>query len=980
MATVYNWQPRERDYGQERATQLTRKPVAKGHHPLSKNPAAPSANGASSSAQSPLHSSAQSSLHGAKAKSTPSPKVADDPLSAFLDPLSMPTTSNSHKEDTAHIDEIERIAQQSSSRNKPGKDTGGDDIIHKVAQEEEEGFIPWSTHKKNILQNYTTDETVGIQANFLDTQARVNLPVDKQKQRLEELEDSEEALEKEILKVSQKEYIGHIEKLREQLIKAWDAEDRVKSLKIAIQCAKVLSDTAVIKFYPSKWVMITEILDTFGKLVFERIYERAEAGDNGIPIKLKPNFSPKDIPDTARETCRNWFFKIASIRELLPRFYVELCIIKCYAFLAQNSYREVINRLCMMTRGIGDPLIATFARAYLSRKGREIIPGQREYLIGGFNDYVYSMQVVMKRPQFQKFLDDTHILLPDYVHLFSPAIEWMLQCIAWKADMSVFNAILLKYKESGNALVLNHIISSFHPDFIAGNAQPIALLIKDADETAFSRAKLYRSFGVCLGLGKGPGEQMEDKLALMNEVWRVVTKFKDVKDYISVAEVFIDYPLTHCTQREVNALLGDVLKHVKPEKAYENLQPQLQSLLLKILAKYHDFAVVFGMTNFLPILDLFSGSTAVEVNKAILTNFAKHQHRTRDPVVINCMFGVSKIVHDSVNALTFVDEVRQIAALICQFMAKIDFGRDLVKHLDFYAEARRSFANLDAVKAYLVQGVNTLAVRTLTLSNGTHSHKTAAFVRACIAYNFITIPSMDDVFQRLYLYVLSGQVALLNLSLPQAEALLKAALTLTQEVPSHIEEEGRLVSTEDSVVSFVCYLASVLIPMPGHPEHGPFYLLKGLLQVVLNYPWLPESTNKGVVLARLLAIFSSFGQPSLPFHIPKLDSNDTLYAGDDAYREELLAMTASLAELIKEQIDVFKETPKQQAIIALALAEQTLRFAQLTAKTATLVYEMYTVAKKAGVPARDLARVRAAVLSPAHSSNKIAAELYKKLD
>lgn len=46
---------------------------------------------------------------------------------------------------------------------------------------------------------------------------------------------------------------------------------------------------------------------------------------------------------------------------------------------------------------------------------------------------------------------------------------------------------------------------------------------------------------------------------------------------------------------QVNALLGDVLKHVKPDKAYEALQPQLQSMVLKILAKYFNFGTIFGM-------------------------------------------------------------------------------------------------------------------------------------------------------------------------------------------------------------------------------------------------------------------------------------------------------------------------------------------------------------------------------------------------
>ena len=56
-------------------------------------------------------------------------------------------------------------------------------------------------------------------------------------------------------------------------------------------------------------------------------------------------------------------------------------------------------------------------------------------------------------------------------------------------------------------------------------------------------------------------------------------------------------------------------------------------------------------------------------------------------------------------------------------------------------ECRAAFPNLDKVQDRLVLRVAGLTMQAHRLVNGKHSRKTIAFVKACLAYCHITIPS-----------------------------------------------------------------------------------------------------------------------------------------------------------------------------------------------------------------------------------------------
>jgi len=77
--------------------------------------------------------------------------------------------------------------------------------------------------------------------------------------------------------------VDRITTLHSELSTAWDNAERVQALKRAIQCAKSLATITVPQCYPSVFVMVTEILDTFGKLVFNRIKDKSSA--DGGPLR-----------------------------------------------------------------------------------------------------------------------------------------------------------------------------------------------------------------------------------------------------------------------------------------------------------------------------------------------------------------------------------------------------------------------------------------------------------------------------------------------------------------------------------------------------------------------------------------------------------------------------------------------------------------------------------------------------------------------
>uniref|UniRef100_A0A673HWC3 VPS35 endosomal protein-sorting factor-like n=1 Tax=Sinocyclocheilus rhinocerous TaxID=307959 RepID=A0A673HWC3_9TELE len=850
--------------------------------------------------------------------SSSSSSVAPDPLSSMLDgtdPLSL----------FAAVIYVTVIVTSELGRKRKEK-------------EEEVGsdFEPWSSKRGEILSRFTTTEKLSINLFMGSDKSKASSPSsavsEKVRTRLEELDDLEEGSQRELLNLSQQDYVNRIEELNQSLKEAWGSDQKVKALKIVIQCrkkkilhqnfvcqcSKLLSDTSVIQFYPSKFVLITDILDTFGGLVYDRIWSMC-----ADPHPLPESFSADDVNDTAKETCLNWFFKIASIRELVPRLYVEAALLKCNRFLTKSGIQETLQRLTAMIRGIGDPLVAVYARVYLCRVGMEVAPHLKDSLNKNFFDLLASFRQVHGE-SVQNLLVLQRVEIPIYLTLYSPAIHWILQCVAHRAPEVLLTEMMDRCKKLGNnALLLNSVMWAFRAEFVATRATDFIGMIKDCDEAGFPKHLLFASLGRSLSVADPPESE---RLSILNEAWKVITKVRSPRDYINCAEIWVEFTCRHFTKREVNTVLADIIKHITPDRAFEDAYPQLQSVIKKILTYFHDFSGLFSMEKFLPFLDMFQkDSVRVEVCKSIMEVF--------------------------INALMLDDEKRALSLLINGFIRMVSFGRDFEQQLSFCVEARATFCNLEPVIIQLIHTVNQLAMETRHVMKGNHSRKTAAFVRACAAYSFITIPSLTSIFSRLNLYLLSGQVALANQCLSQADAFLKAAVSLLPEVPRTISIEGKQRSSEPFLLDFINNFLSTLLVVPDHPEQGVLYLVRGLLNMVQDYTWEDNSDTKIRVYISALPLLAAMGQESYLYTIPKVDSNETLYGGDPKFIAEINKLCETL---ISQVLDHLKglgrdEGVRRQGSLAFSLSGCLLAHGDLrNNKLNQLVVNLWNLSHKHG--------------------------------
>jgi hypothetical protein len=211
----------------------------------------------SAMASNPLGDPLSDPLSGMSVSESP----MDDPLSARSNDVNFSPRGEASR---GFRDEAVSTASPNKSQALTGTVAGGGDLR-----------TPWQIKKSQILSEFAITGSITMNSSAVREFAgsgvedgsatrhldKYNTTSDKYSQRLANLEKRYVADEK--VSMTGKEYEAHVNKLSSDLGKAWSKDERVGSLKIAIQMAKLLADTNNPQFYPAMFVMVTTELDRY---------------------------------------------------------------------------------------------------------------------------------------------------------------------------------------------------------------------------------------------------------------------------------------------------------------------------------------------------------------------------------------------------------------------------------------------------------------------------------------------------------------------------------------------------------------------------------------------------------------------------------------------------------------------------------------------------------------------------------------------
>lgn len=136
--------------------------------------------------------------------------------------------------------------------------------------------------------------------------------------------------------------------------------------------------------------------------------------------------------------------------------------------------------------------------------------------------------------------------------------------------------------------------------------------------------------------------------------------------------------------------------------------------------------------------------------------------------------------------------------------------------------------------------------------------------------------------------------------------------------------------------------------MPDNPERGVLNLTRLLLNILQKYKWNPQNATLTALYLDVLDLLSTMAQETFPYHVDKVDSNDSLYGSDPKFITEVNKMCTVVLGQILVQLKQIGPSRKQSQLALDAIVRLALRADLNESAMQTLMLNLWQLCVKHG--------------------------------
>ncbi|KAL3115934.1 hypothetical protein niasHT_007234 [Heterodera trifolii] len=345
--------------------------------------------------------------------------------------------------------------------------------------------------------------------------------------------------------------------------------------------------------------------------------------------------------------------------------------------------------------------------------------------------------------------------------LLGPAMEWVVQCVAFNAVSYSDLHPLWEYCRlpERRAVVLLPMLNALPRLYLGEHALEACRIVTGSEMELCA-------FGANLLETEVP---VHSRKSILKAVWKCVMRLASLKHYMDCCECWVEFAARHFGTNEVNVMLDNMLTKLNQQQQlkdkYGFYQPQLLAVLRKVFTHSRDVATLFGMDVFIKFVDTFNAGPIREEVFLIILRALVAKHSVASFTSIDLAYQVlstCQSLHDCVEPTSSDDRVHSVVGLISASLDRVDLSADPDQCLDFLVSCRANLANIDGLQKYVfcrVQAFTLHIVRSVRFSNSR-----AAFLQGCLANLFISTPSLADPLDQIHFGIRSTQIALAALA------------------------------------------------------------------------------------------------------------------------------------------------------------------------------------------------------------------------